>query len=103
MLHWPIYQQPFLCDPLPLPDDDLYVSTATEIRDLTTPPGDGAPGVSWEATLPTTLMWLEDEAELPSNQIRRLGRPPRQPADPGAMTRGAAANATGTPEAVMAT
>lgn len=82
VLHWLLYQEPFLGDPLPLPDDDLYVSVATEIRDLTGPPGGGEPGDCWEARLPTTLMWLEDEAQLPQNETRRLGKPPHAPKDP---------------------
>jgi hypothetical protein len=82
VLHWLLYQEPFLGDPLPLPDDDLYVSIATEIRDLTRAPDDGEPGDCWEARLPTTLMWLDDEARLPANGARRLGKPPHAPKDP---------------------
>ena len=40
------------------------------------------PGDCWEARLPTTLMWLEDEAQLPQNETRRLGKPPHAPKDP---------------------
>ena len=82
ILHWLIYQQPFLGDPLPLPNKDLYVSVAAEIRDLTRPPDDGDPGDCWETRLPTTLMWLEEEAVLPQNEAHRLGKPPHRPADP---------------------
>ena len=82
VLHWLIYQEPFLGDPLPLPDDNLYVSIATEIRDLTRPPADGDAGDSWETRLPTTLMWLDKEAALPHNTARRLGKPPNKPSDP---------------------
>jgi hypothetical protein len=55
---------------------------ATEIRDLTRAPEDGEPGDCWETRLPTTLMWLEDEAHLPQNEARRLGKPPHAPKDP---------------------
>lgn len=82
VLHWLIYQEPFLGEPLPLPDDDLYVSIATEIRDLTRPPEDGEAGDCWEACLPTTLMWLETEASLPQNEAHRLGKPPNTPKAP---------------------
>jgi hypothetical protein len=82
VLHWLLYQQPFLGDPLPLPDDELYVSIATEIRDLTRPPEDGEAGECWEARLPTTLMWLDEESRLPVNPARRLGKAPHAPKDP---------------------
>jgi hypothetical protein len=82
VLHWLVYQQPFFGDPMPLPDEDLYVSIATEIRDLTRPPEDGDAGDCWEARLPTTLMFLEDEALLPHNEARRLGKAPHLPTDP---------------------
>ena len=82
VLHWLIYQEPFLGDPLPLPDDDLYVSIAAEIRDLTRPPQDGEAGESWETRLPTTLMWLDTEAHLPRNATRRPGKAAHSPKDP---------------------
>jgi hypothetical protein len=82
ILHWLVYQEPFFGDPMPLPDKDLYVSVATEIRDLTRPPEDGDPGDCWETRLPTTLMWLDGEATLPRNEARRLGRPPHTVKDP---------------------
>lgn len=81
ILHWLIYQEPFFGDPLPLPDRDMYVSVASEIRDLTRPPEDGDAGDCWETRLPTTLMWLEENAELPQNDARRLGRPPHRPTE----------------------
>lgn len=82
VLHFLVYGEPFLGDPLPIPGEDLYVSIATEIHDLTQPPGDGEPGASWEARLPTTLLWLDPSDALPHNEVRRLGRAPHQPADP---------------------
>jgi hypothetical protein len=82
VFHYLVYGEPFLGDPLPIPGDDLYISIATEIHDLTQPPGDGEPGASWEARLPTTLMWLDPDAELPHNEVRRLGLPPHEPTDP---------------------
>jgi hypothetical protein len=71
---WLVWQRPFLPGPLPLPGDDLYVSVAQEIFDLTQPPEDGVPGVTWEAKAPTTLLWLDAEADdPPRNPAPQLG------------------------------
>jgi hypothetical protein len=45
--------------PVPVPDDDLYLSVADEIRAQQQPAADGEPGDSWEVRLPTTLIYLE--------------------------------------------
>ncbi len=58
VLNWLVYLVPFLGDPLPLPDDPLHVSVATEIKDLTSPIVGGEPGESWGILLPTSLLWL---------------------------------------------
>lgn len=81
VLHWLVYQEPFLGDPLPLPDDPLYVSIATEIHDLTAGPPGGEPGESWETVLSTSLMWLDKKPDLPANDRPRLGKPPNEPID----------------------
>jgi hypothetical protein len=47
--------------PAPAPDDDDYLSIAEEIRAQQQPPRDGEPGESWEVTLPTTLIWLDNQ------------------------------------------
>jgi hypothetical protein len=81
--HWLIYQQPYLGRPMPIIGDPMYVSVATEIRDLMVPPEDGLPGDSWEAQIGTTFLWLEDSGSpLPENPLARLGAPPHGPSDP---------------------
>jgi len=63
--------------PAPTPDSPHYLSVADEIRALQRGPRDGEPGESWETRLPTTLVWLDREAALPSvNPRRRLTAPP---------------------------
>lgn len=44
--------------PAPVPNDDLYLSIAEEVRAQQQPPKDGTPGESWEVRLPTTLVYL---------------------------------------------
>lgn len=81
--HWLIYQEPYLGRPMPIIGDPMYVSVATEIRDLMVPPEDGLPGDSWEAQIGTTFLWLEDSGSpLPENPLARLGAPPHSPSDP---------------------
>jgi hypothetical protein len=78
--HWLLYQEPFLGRPMPIPGDPMYVSVATEIRDLLVPPEDGIPGESWEAQIGTTFLWLDDSgAPLPTNLLAQLGAPPNEP------------------------
>jgi hypothetical protein len=78
--YWLLYQKPFLGRPMPVPGDPLYVSIATEVRDLMVPPADGIPGESWEAELGTTYLWLDDSgAPLPTNPLASLGAPPNEP------------------------
>lgn len=78
--HWLLYQEPFLGRPMPIPGDPMYVSVATEIRDLTAPPEDGIPGDTWETQIGTTFLWLDDSgAPLPANPLARLGAPPHEP------------------------
>lgn len=78
--HWLLYLEPFLGQPMPLPGEPMYVSVATEVRDLTLPPEDGEPGESWESRTGTTLIWLDDATELPKNTSATLGAPPHEPA-----------------------
>ncbi len=81
--YWLLYQEPFLGQPMPVPGDPMYVSVATEIRDLLVPPDDGLPGESWEAQIGTTFLWLDDSgAPLPTNSLAQLGAPPHEPKHP---------------------
>jgi hypothetical protein len=77
--HWLLYREPFLGLPMPVPDDPMFVSIASEIRDMSHPPADGIPGESWEAVIGTTLVWLDTETNLPKNPIAALGKPPNEP------------------------
>jgi hypothetical protein len=83
VLHWLTFRQPWLggsCPPVP--GQPMYVSVAREIQDQLLPPPDGDPGESWEVALPTTLQWLDDRgANLPRNDLARLGQPPHEPTD----------------------
>lgn len=54
--------------PVPALDDENYLSIADEIMAMQRQPSDGTPaGAPWEVRVPTTLVWLENEAPLPSN------------------------------------
>ncbi|GGP15499.1 hypothetical protein LDL08_25295 [Nonomuraea glycinis] len=63
----------------PAPDEELYISVAKEIQELTGAPDQAEAGESWEKRLPTTLVWLDPDPALPKeNDNRRLA----EPADP---------------------
>jgi hypothetical protein len=80
--YWLLYQKPFLGRPMPIPGSPMFVSVATEIRDLTGPSDDGIDGQSWESVIGTTFLWLDDsDAKLPSNPLATLGAPPNEPAE----------------------
>jgi hypothetical protein len=53
--------------PAPVPGTPLYVSIAQEIKDLTQAPVDGIPEETWEARVPTTLIWLDDDSSIPKD------------------------------------
>lgn len=63
--HFMIFGEPWGGDPAPVPGDELYVSVAQELKELTQAPADGIPGETWEARLPTTLLWLDTDSTLP--------------------------------------
>ncbi|HEX8003508.1 MAG TPA: hypothetical protein VF519_12510 [Mycobacteriales bacterium] len=58
--------------PAPTVDEAGYLSVADEIRSLRGAPDEGEPGESWEARLPTTLVWLDPSPDLPRNPEPRL-------------------------------
>ena len=64
--------------PVPSPLDEHYISVAEEIRAQQQAPRDGDRGESWEVRLPTTLIWLENDAGLPvkPEADRKLDEPP---------------------------
>ncbi len=84
LLHWLLYQEPFMGEPLPVPGDPLYVSVAEEMQSLTDVAGEGEPGYSWQAKMATTLVWLDSSSDVPVNTQTRLGKPPNEPKDGGA-------------------
>ena len=76
--NWLVHGKPFVTGQLPTPDDPLYVSIDTEIRELTSPWRGGYPGDHWQSRVSTTLLYLEQEGDLPfTNTARQL------PAKPG--------------------
>jgi hypothetical protein len=44
---------------------DTSMSVAEEIMSITRPPDDGVPGEWWESNVPTAMLWLDTEIELP--------------------------------------
>lgn len=77
--YWLAYGELNLTGPLPVPGEIGYLSIAQELRDMTAQLEGGEPGASWEARMGTTLLWLEKENVLPSNNDGRLGLPPNEP------------------------
>jgi hypothetical protein len=62
--------------PVPAIDDETYLSIADEIRAMQRRPSDGTPaGAPWEVRIPTTLVWLENEAPLPTNAAATISLP----------------------------
>jgi len=74
MQYWLTYRKPFLGRGLPLLNDPMFVSVASEIRRLTEAPEDGEPvGRAWDSKTATTYLWLEDNTAVPSNENIVLG------------------------------
>ena len=74
--NWLLHATPFISGQLPAPDDKLYVSLDTEIRELTSPWEGGIPGDSWQSRVSTTLLYLEKEGDLPfTNDKHQLPAP----------------------------
>jgi hypothetical protein len=72
--YWLVYRKPFLGRGLPLPQDKMFVSLATEIRNLTESPVDGGPVQrAWDVKTTTPYVWLEDQTTVPANPNASLG------------------------------
>jgi hypothetical protein len=54
------------------------LSVAQEIMALTRPPRDGVGGDSWESTVPTALLWLDTELDLPIDNPDPVLDPPAE-------------------------
>jgi hypothetical protein len=66
--------------PAPAVDDPDYLSVAAEIEAQQVAPRDGEKGRSWEVRLPTTLVWLDNDSNLPKrNPNATLDAPPEAP------------------------
>ncbi len=63
--NWLQFQIPFISGQLPAPNDNLFVAIDREIRDLTSPWEGGIAEDWWEARVSTTLLYLEEEGDLP--------------------------------------
>ena len=73
VLYFSIFGEPWFGGPPPIPGDPLYVSVAQEIQDQLGAPDDGEPGDLWEVKLPTALVWIDPDSNLPKcNTARRL-------------------------------
>lgn len=63
--NWLMTGVPYIDGQLPCPDDALYVSIDTEIREILSPQDGGVPGDHWQTRLSTTMLYLEAEPRLP--------------------------------------
>jgi hypothetical protein len=63
--------------PVPAPGDDDYLSIADEIKDAQQRPADVTVIDTWQVRLPTTLVWLENDAGLPKNEHPTIDTTPR--------------------------
>jgi hypothetical protein len=71
--NWLQYQIPFMDGHLPAPDEALYISVDKEIRELTSPWEGGIPGDTWQSRVSTTLLYLEEQGDLPFiNDLHQL-------------------------------
>jgi hypothetical protein len=76
VMYFSVYGEPWSGGPPPIPGDELYVSVAQEIQEMNGAPDDGEPGMLWEEKLPTTLVWLDPDSDLPHNEHRLLNGEP---------------------------
>ncbi|MFN8470216.1 MAG: hypothetical protein U0X20_31970 [Caldilineaceae bacterium] len=80
VMYFSIYGEPWTGGVPPIPGDELYVSVAQEIQEMTGAPDEGEPVMLWEERLPTTLVWLDSvDTRLPRNEHSRLNGGTPQP------------------------
>jgi IPT/TIG domain len=63
--------------PMPAPGDPDYLSVADEIKAMQQGPLDVTVIDTWQVTLPTTLIWLQNPACLPKNTNPTINTTPR--------------------------
>lgn len=88
---------PWGAGPAPAPGDENYLSIADEIKATQQRPIDVTAIDTWQIRLPTTLIWLENEAGLPKNQNPTIDITPK------ITGLSAASGAPGDPVTVMGT
>jgi hypothetical protein len=83
--NWIVTGVPFITGQLPSPDEDLFVSIDTEIREMTSPRDGGVAGDHWQTRISTPMLYLDAAAVLPfTNNDHKLPAPvgvPYTPAD----------------------
>lgn len=82
--------------PMPAPGDPDYLSVADEIKAMQQRPMDAAVIDTWQVRLPTTLIWLQNAAGLPSNPNPTIDTKPKIASlSPTSASVGASMNITG--------
>jgi hypothetical protein len=86
---------PWGAGPMPAPGDENYLSIADEIKAAQQRPIDVTVIDTWQVRLPTTLIWLENQAGLPRNENPTIDTTPK------IVSLSAASGATGDPVTIM--
>jgi hypothetical protein len=83
--NWLMTGRPFINGQLPCPDNKLFISIDTEVREILSPQDGGIPGDHWQTRLSTTMLYLERQGDLPfTNDNHQLPAPvgiPYQPSN----------------------
>jgi hypothetical protein len=67
--YWIAFRKPFLGKGLPLPNHPMFISLASEVRNLTEAAADGQPvDRAWDVKTSTTFTWLDEGTAVPSNR-----------------------------------
>jgi hypothetical protein len=81
--NWLFHRVPFISGQLPAPNHPLYISIDKEIREIVSPWEGGIPGDFWQSRVSTTLMYLEEDGDLPfANAQHQLPAPQGKPYKP---------------------